>query len=60
MSSTQEKKTRTWAPLSGEQLEARRLVKVGPETVLDTSSTDIPGERNRVETVLSHADLGLF
>lgn len=32
----------TWAPLSDEQLEARRLVHVNAETVTHTSSTDIP------------------
>ena len=32
----------TWAPLSEEQLEARRLVHVNAETVTHTSSTDIP------------------
>lgn len=35
-------KTTTWAPLSDEQLEARRLVHVNAETVTHTSSTDIP------------------
>ncbi|SMR52692.1 unnamed protein product [Zymoseptoria tritici ST99CH_1A5] len=33
----------SWAPLSDDLLQSRRLVQVGPETVLDTSSTDIPG-----------------
>ena len=32
----------TWAPLSDEQLEARRLVQVKAEEVTHTSSTDIP------------------
>ena len=32
----------TWAPLTDEQLEARRLVQVNAETVTHTSSTDIP------------------
>lgn len=33
----------SWAPLTDEQLEARRRVQVNAETVLDTASTDIPG-----------------
>lgn len=33
----------SWAPLTEEQLEARRIVSVNPETVTDVSATDIPG-----------------
>lgn len=33
----------SWAPLTEEQLEARRIVHVNPETVTHTSATDIPG-----------------
>ena len=35
-------KATTWAPLSAEQLEARRLVHVNAETLTHTASTDIP------------------
>ncbi|EME38206.1 hypothetical protein DOTSEDRAFT_57363 [Dothistroma septosporum NZE10] len=33
----------SWAPLTEEQLEARRVVNVNAETVTNTASTDIPG-----------------
>lgn len=33
----------SWAPLTAEELEARRLVQVNAETVANTSSTDFPG-----------------
>ena len=33
----------SWAPLTNEQLQERRIVGVNEETVTNTSSTDIPG-----------------
>lgn len=33
----------SWAPLSAEELEARKIVHVNAETVTDTAATDIPG-----------------
>lgn len=36
-------RTAAWAPLTQEQLEARRVVNVHPEIVTDVASTDIPG-----------------
>jgi DNA-directed RNA polymerases I and III subunit RPAC1 len=33
----------SWAPLTEEQLQARRIVSVNAETVTDVSATDIPG-----------------
>ncbi len=33
----------SWAPLTPEQIEARRIVNVNAETVTDTASTDFPG-----------------
>jgi DNA-directed RNA polymerase I and III subunit RPAC1 len=36
-----------WAPLTEEQLEARRIVGIKPETVTNTSASDIPGHYGR-------------
>lgn len=33
----------SWAPLTDEQLQQRRLIHINPETVTDVSATDIPG-----------------
>lgn len=33
----------SWAPLTEEQLQARRIVNVNAETVTDTASNDVPG-----------------
>lgn len=33
----------SWAPLTAEELEARRIVSVNPETVTNTAATDFPG-----------------
>ncbi|EMC95425.1 hypothetical protein BAUCODRAFT_541052 [Baudoinia panamericana UAMH 10762] len=33
----------SWAPLTEEQLQQRRIVNLNPETVTDVSATDIPG-----------------
>jgi len=32
-----------WAPLSADEIEARRIVKINAETVSDTAATDFPG-----------------
>lgn len=33
----------SWAPLTAQQLEQRRIVNINAETVTNTSSTDVPG-----------------